>query len=416
MKEVKNKDEYKDIEEIDAYFKDVKKKGFPTRIFFIIILLLIVGGCIYYYMVIDSPKNIILNVLNDKFSNIKIDYNNYETINYDYSFDMNIITNNKEYIETSNILNQLAITGTSGIDFNNKKTFTTVNTFYKQKELLSFDAYYENDNYMYIKIDDLYDKVIKTKISDEEQEELNNSYQKTDMDTLEKVIKSLTNIIIDTINSIEYKKTYTKLNDEYVKKINLVIDEKIMKDFYNRLLNDKDFIENYSKLEGINESTLKDKINKEIANLEEYTETINLYVSILDNEFIMLESIIDKDKLVITKEKDEYNYKIYENSIIEYQGYVSIEKEDKECEISISIEDIEEELNIELNLDLSYEYNQEVNSLDTNDAIEYESLTENDMNKITNNLLNNKNFVDLMEDISSLLESETTQETYYQTT
>jgi len=396
QQEIKPKD-YKDKEEIDAYFKDVKRKGFPIKFFFFLLILLMFGGIAYYYFVIDSPQNILLVTAKNTFANIKIDNTQYDTINYDYELDINLLTNNKEYIDVTNIINKFYLTGNVGIDKNNDKTYAKLNAFYEQKSLLTIDGYYQNDNYVYIKLNNLFDKVIKTKIDKEA-----TTSNEIDTETLEKTINSLATIVIDTLKNAELKKEYTKLNKTIAKKVTLTIDEELTKELYNNMLSNKEFMENYSKLQGMTETEMKESINEDIDNLEDFTEKTYLYVTPLENEFLMIEVIEDEDRTVITKENDEYNYKIYTDSIIEYQGYISFEKEDNNYEITFTSENIEEEISFEINLDLSYEYNTNIDSLDTTNAIGSESLTEDDGTKIAEKLIENEAFVDLVEDFASI--------------
>jgi len=411
QQEIKPKD-YKDKEEIDAYFKDVKRKGFPIKFFFFLLILLMFGGIAYYYFVIDSPQNILLVTAKNTFANIKIDNTQYDTINYDYELDINLLTNNKEYIDVTNIINKFYLTGNVGIDKNNDKTYAKLNAFYEQKSLLTIDGYYQNDNYVYIKLNNLFDKVIKTKIDKEA-----TTSNEIDTETLEKTINSLATIVIDTLKNAELKKEYTKLNKTIAKKVTLTIDEELTKELYNNMLSNKEFMENYSKLQGMTETEMKESINEDIDNLEDFTEKTYLYVTPLENEFLMIEVIEDEDRTVITKENDEYNYKIYTDSIIEYQGYISFEKEDNNYEITFTSENIEEEISFEINLDLSYEYNINIDSLDTTDAIDTESLTEEDENKIVEKLLENEAFVNLIQDYSSISSpSLFTPQLYFQTT
>ena len=414
MKDVNKQNEYKEKEEIEAYFGDAKKSSFPIGLLFIIFIFLITGVCVYYYFIIDSPKNIFLTTLKDKFSEIKLDYTNYNTINYDYSLDINVETNNKEYLDIIGILNQISINGYTDIDINNKKNYTKLNTLYQDKDLFNFEVYSENSNNIYLKLNNVYDKVIKSKIEKEIDED--NTYDKKEIVLLERIINSLTDVIIDTLKDADYLKEYTSLNDTVVKKITLIIDKQFKESFYNNLLNDNDFITNYSKLEGITEEEVIEKIRKEKSSLREESDEISLYLSILKNDFIMLDISSDNSKVTIIKENDKYNYKIYNDSIIKYQGYVSIISNDNDYKINITYEDIEEELSFEINFNVSYEYDNDINSLDTTNIIDYEDLTEEDMNQIMLNLMSNSIMMSLIEDINNILSTNNIDSKNYQTT
>lgn len=415
MKEVKNK--YKERDEIEVYFSDAKKKSFPIGIIFVLLILILIGGCAYYYFVIDSPKNIFLTGLNKVSNNIELDDTTYEKTNIDFSLDLNLITNKKDYIELTNIINEMSITGNFGIDFTKKEETINIKALYEEKDLFGVTGYITKDT-MYMKLDNIFDKVLKDELTEEDIKDLNetfNNYEEEDKST-KIVIESLIEHFTKTLKEANYTKEYVELDDTYVKKITLLIDKEFIKNFCNKLLNDQEFIENYSKLEGITESELKEKINIEINNLENETCEISLYLSIFENEFIKLELIFNEERITITKENKELAYKYYESSIIKYQGYVSIEKNDNNYQISFSLEDIEEEMTIEVNLNATCEYNKELEILDTTNAIDIDSLTEDDYNKVIENITNNETLNDLYEDFISLFVIYTEEENYLQTT
>ena len=404
MKKVVNNDEYKEKDEIDAYFSDAKKKSFPIGIIFLLLLLIIIGGCAYYYFVLDSPKNIFLTILNNTLTDIEENNSDYEKVNIDFSLDTNMITNNQEYIEMVDILNEISLSGNIGEDLTSKKIYLQLNTLYEEKDLLGMDIYYEDD-ILYLQLNNLYSKVIKESLSEEDKTNINETFENYDYNLQKQLTESLSKNIAESLKNANYTKEYVELNNTYVKKITLLIDKKLMEDFYNKLLDDELFMESYSTLEGITESKLSEKINEKIDNLDEKISKISLYLSILKNKFSMLELITEKERITIIKEDNEYNYKYYEYQIIKYQGYVTLEKNNNNnYKVSFSIEDIEEQLNIELNLDLSYEYDKDIKKIDTTNAIDSNSLTESDINEISTNITKNETLNKLIEDIIALEE------------
>lgn len=399
---------FKERDEIDTYFSDAKKKSFPIGIVFFLLILVILGGCAYYYFVIDSPKNIFLTAINNKLSNIKLD--DYEKVSIDFELDTNMMTTDKELVDTFNILNKISLTGNISEDLNNKTAYLKLNALYEEEDLLGMDMYYEK-NTVYLKLNNLYDKVIKSDLTEEEISDMNDSFENYDKELQNKLVSSLKKNITETLKNANYTKEYVELNETYVKKLNLIIDDNLLKDFYNKLLNDDDFIESYSKLVEITESELKEQLEDEIDNIDpDYKLTISLYLSILKNEFTMLELINEDSRIVINKENDEYNYKCYELDIIKFQGYASLVKNnEKEYELFFSLDAIEEQLNIEFNLDLSYEYDLEIDKLDTSNAKNVDDLTDEDINKILTNITNNKNLNKLITDINALMPETTTE-------
>ena len=157
---------------------------------------------------------------------------------------------------------------------------------------------------------------------------------------------------------------------------------------------------------GISKSDVKDELNEIIDNLDNNEITINLYLSILKNKFIMFETIESDERTIITKEENKYNYKIYNNSIIEYQGFIEVIKNNHTYEISCSLDNVEEELSVILNLDISFNSDRSIEKLNINNTINYQDLTEQDGNEILNNLEKNKTILSLFEDINSLYQEE----------
>jgi len=173
----------------------------------------------------------------------------------------------------------------------------------------------------------------------------------------------------------------------------------------------------YSKSLDITKEELKKQIN-EIKNEFKQDDTIeiSLYLSIINNDFIELELIYNDIRITLTKENNEINYKYYDSLIIKYQGYISIKEENEHYQVSFSIEDIEQEMTIELKTSIKLEFNQDIDILDTNNAVDINSLTEDDYNKITTNISNNENLKNLLEDFISLFAIYAEETNYLQTT
>jgi len=402
MSKIKSKEEFKERDEIEEYFGEIKNKSFPSWIFLILFLFVIIGILGYYYFIIDNPKNILSTALNKTFLTNTNNISKYNNINYEFNLDTNIITTNEEYIGTSNIIKEIAYSGVGKIDLINKENITKLNTFYKGNKLLNIDLY-SKDNNIYLQVEELYDKVIKF---NNETTNKNSQEYNVEIDNFKLLVNSLKEELALILNKSSYQKEYTKIDSNYVKKITLIIDKKFQEKLYNNLLNNNDFLKSYSKLMGISKSDVKDELNEIIDNLDNNEITINLYLSILKNKFIMFETIESDERTIITKEENKYNYKIYNNSIIEYQGFIEVIKNNHTYEISCSLDNVEEELSVILNLDISFNSDRSIEKLNINNTINYQDLTEQDGNEILNNLEKNKTILSLFEDINSLYQEE----------
>ena len=365
---------------------------------------MLIGGCGYYYFVIDSPQNMFLTILNTLSNKLEIKENNEEIINFDFSLDLNLLTPKKEYIDITNIINELAITGNIGIDSSKQEEYLSLNALYQEKDLFGFSSYFTKKE-MYLKLDNIYDKILKSSFTEEEIKEIDKMYEVTDIEyeNTEKLIESLIDNALKVLKDAKYTKTYEKLDKTYVKKLNVLVDTELLKEFYNNLINDSNFIESFSKLENITEEKTIKRFTNIKNNLDDEELELTIYLSILNNEFIKLEYTYDDIRLVLTNDINEIKYKYYEEDIIKYQGYVYFKDNESNYQISLSLEDIEAELVVELNSEIEIKHGDKINSLDTTNTKTIESLTENDYNKIDSNIAANETLDKLITDIMELI-------------
>ena len=416
MKAVKNK--YKEKDEIEAYFSDAKRKSLPVGVVFFLLILIIISGCAYYYFIIDSPQNIFLKLLNQLSTNIEVRETNYDQTNIDFSLDLNLLSPKKDYVDLINIINELSINGNIGIDPNKQEEYLSLNAQYQEKDLFGISSYFTKKE-MYLKLDNIYDKVLKSNFTDEEMKEIEKMYEVTDKENenTDKLIESLIDNISKVLKDAKYTKTYEKIDKTYVKKLNVIVDTNLLKEFYNNLINDSNFIESFSKLENINEEKTIKRFTDIKNNLKNKKLELIIYISVLNNKFIKLEYNYDDIRVVLTKDINEIKYKYYEEDIIKYQGYVYFKDNESNYQISLSLEDIEAELTIELNSEINIKQGDKINLLDTTNTKTIESLTENDYNIIEKNIANNEILNKLITDIMELINPyPTTEDNSLQTT
>ena len=398
MSKVINKEEFKERDEIEEYFAAVKNRSFPIGILFVFILLLIIGGLSYYYFVIDSPKNIFLTVLN----NLKTDYQLKEKINYEINVDTNIETTNQKYIDIVNIINNVAIKGQGGVDLTVNEIYSKLDTYYKGETLVSLTGYSKLDKSIYLKSDELFDKIIKIETSKSKEESINKEYN-IKKDNLEILTNSSIDILMPLLNTAEYKKEYINLDNKLVKKVSITIDKQFNELFYQKLLSNNEFLNSLSKLAGISRDKLEKDIQELKNNLTNDIASITLYVSILDNKFIRLDIEDTNEKFILIKEDNKYDYKIYNEEIVKYQGTFELNKVNNDYDIAILHKDVEKDLNIKINLELTLEYDKEINTLDIKKTINYKELTENDITKITNNINKSNSIKTLIDDVTLII-------------
>ena len=299
------------------------------------------------------------------------------------------------------IINQFKLSGTIGIDNNLNELNGIIK--YKDKQLLNYNILVDNgDNpAMYTRLLDLYDKTIKLELEKE-----NITDYDTNINDYKQIASSFKMVLNSSLENANYKKEYLKLNDEMVKKISLNIDELFLTNIYNKLLQDSLFINSYAKINNMTNEEVSDLLNKDISESKDNNETLNIYLSILKNEFIKFEYINAEDNLTIIKDNDKYNFDLSESFTSVYQGFVKITQVNNKNDLTLSLSLIEKELNIEANIEYLVDESKKTNTMDINNSVNLEELTEEETNKIMENLFKNEAFNLFLEDYQKIMPSD----------
>ena len=387
------------INEMDDSFVEPKKKPFGI-IFLILLLLLISGGIAYYYFILDNPKNIFTTAVNNIFDKVNFEETK-KNGTIDYNLNLNITSQNEELKGLFDIVNQFKLSGTIGIDNNLNELNGIIK--YKDKQLLNYNILVDNgDNpAMYTRLLDLYDKTIKLELEKE-----NITDYDTNINDYKQIASSFKMVLNSSLENANYKKEYLKLNDEMVKKISLNIDELFLTNIYNKLLQDSLFINSYAKINNMTNEEVSDLLNKDISESKDNNETLNIYLSILKNEFIKFEYINAEDNLTIIKDNDKYNFDLSESFTSVYQGFVKITQVNNKNDLTLSLSLIEKELNIEANIEYLVDESKKTNTMDINNSVNLEELTEEETNKIMENLFKNEAFNLFLEDYQKIMPSD----------
>ena len=382
--------------EIDDTFVEPKKKPIGA-IFLLIFLLLIIGGIAYYYFVLDNPKTIFTTAINKVFDKVNIeDPKRSGTI--DYSLNLNITSPNKEMKDILDIINQFKLSGNVSIDNNLNELNGIIN--YKDKQLLNYNILVDSGENpaVYAKSSDLYDKIIKIELEEDESTDYD-----TNINDYKQIVSSIKNALNSSLENANYEKKLVKLNNETVKKISLKIDEEFLVNIYNKLLQDNSFISSYANIKNMTNEEISDLLNKDITDAEGNNEILNLYLTSFKNEFLKFEYVSDKDSLTITKDNDKYNFDLSESYTSIYQGYVKLTEVNNKNNLTFSVSLIEEELNIDANIEYTIDETNKINFMDISDSVNLDELSEEETNKITENIFKNEAFNSLMEDVEKIM-------------
>lgn len=371
----------------------IKKKTSPIVVVALILLLLVIGGGLLYYFVLDTPKRIFNVAFNNLYEKVKSESKpaNLKYTNYDLS--LNAVTNNEKYKPYTELINNIKINATSGLNDNNQFILNGMIN-YNDGELLNINLLYEN-NTSYLKVSNLLDKAIKIDLSKDEDEENYNPDFNTD--DYNQIVDSVLNAYKSSLEKANYKKELVSLDGKKVKKFTLKIDGAFIESLYSNLSNDQGFLTNLSKITNKSTNEIVEEINKAVNEYENNDEEVSIYTALLNNKFIKLVFISDKNQLSITPNGDIYNYEIMENNKITYKGYVKYNKIATNSNLTFNIMMQDELTTITFNCSTIAVDN--IEPLDISNAIDYESLTQEDYAKIQENANKNQTFQTFLNDI-----------------
>lgn len=376
-----NKDIVVDREMDDDTFKEPKNTHTGT-IILILLLVILLGGGIYYYFVLDNPK-MIFKVFTKEITKMipYEEYSGYDEFNITYDIDATINDAMGKDNKIYNIINKVGFKGRIGYDKDKKMSSLVMNNTYDD-ELLPVIKMLVTDDDMYVNIEEVYDKTIKIeKILDKDGSSNNSSVTIDDY-------KYLFQKDIDTFKSgldnANYRKEYVKLDDKYVKKITLVIDEEFRDKYNKTLLQDNEYTSIYKNVYG-EEFTQEDIFGD--ADIE-----LSIYLGILNNEFLMFEENDMSDsneQLKITKAIDKYNYEYSQDYTLMYSGSVQIKNNDKDTTALIVVNSLEDNYKLELKLNYNIDTSIGIDEVDTDTAVSYKDIVI-DEDSLLKKLLKNK--------------------------
>lgn len=376
-----NKDNVVDREMDDDTFKEPKNTHTGT-IILILLLVILLGGGIYYYFVLDNPKMIFKVFTKENTKMIPYEeYSGYDEFNITYDIDATINDAMGKDNKIYNIINKVGFKGRIGYDKDKKMSSLVMNNTYDD-ELLPVIKMLVTDDNMYVNIEEVYDKTIKIeKVLDKDGSSNNSSVTIDDY-------KYLFQKDIDTFKSgldnANYRKEYVKLDDKYVKKITLVIDEEFRDKYNKTLLQDNEYTSIYKNVYG-EEFTQEDIFGD--ADIE-----LSIYLGILNNEFLMFEENDMSDsneQLKITKAIDKYNYEYSQDYTLMYSGSVQIKNNDKDTTALIVVNSLEDNYKLELKLNYNIDTSIGIDEVDTDTAVSYKDIVI-DEDSLLEKLLKNK--------------------------
>lgn len=378
------------MEEMEI-FDDIKsgssKNGLAVAIIGILVLLILGGLGIWYYT--TNKADVMVNKIIDKVFD-GVTFKNEENSEITYDLSLNIKSENLES-EALDIINNTKIKGSIYINSKDKYTLINLGAIYEDKELLSFDAYY-NDNTIYLQEKSIYDKYVSINIPEELQTEINNMYtiNEKDINIVKKGIKNALKNALKEETFIK-EKVDTNINGKNTKanSLKLIINDENRKEILTKIskyLKDNDeFLDSMSNL---TDSTSQEIFNSLESLTENYTNTyttttIILYTTGITNELAKVDIKSEQNEKEVSRvvcESDTCDIQIINDG---EQMNMNILMNETSSTIKINGKMGEDDVSLTLNLKGNYN---KKDAPKINESVNIDEISEEDMNTIMTNL------------------------------
>ena len=376
------------MEEMEI-FDDIKsgssKNGLAVAIIGILVLLILGGLGVWYYT--TNKADVMVNKIIDKVLD-GVTFKNEENSEITYDLSLNIKSENLES-EALDIINNTKIKGSIYINSKDKYTLINLGATYEDKELLSFDAYY-NDNTIYLQEKSIYDKYVSINIPEELQTEINNMYtiNEKDINIVKKGIKNALKNALKEETFIK-EKVDTNINGKSTKanSLKLIINDENRKEILTKISNYlKDNDEFLDSMSNLTDSTSQEIFNSLESLTENYTNTyttttIILYTTGITNELAKVDIKSEQNEKEVSRvvcESDTCDIQIINDG--EQMNILM-----NETSSTIKINGKMGEDDVSLTLNLKENYNKK-DAPKINESVNIDEISEEDMNTIMTNL------------------------------
>lgn len=378
------------MEEMEI-FDDIKsgssKNGLAVAIIGILVLLILGGLGIWYYT--TNKADVMINKIIDKVFD-GVTFKNEENSEITYDLSLNIKSENLES-EALDIINNTKIKGSIYINSKDKYTLINLGATYEDKELLSFDAYY-NDNTIYLQEKSIYDKYVSINVPEELQTEINNMYtiNEKDINIVKKGIKNALKNALKEETFIK-EKVDTNINGKSTKanSLKLIINDENRKEILTKISNYlKDNDEFLDSMSNLTDSTSQEIFNSLESLTENYTNTyttttIILYTTGITNELAKVDIKSEQNEKEVSRvvcESDTCDIQIINDG---EQMNMNILMNETSSTIKINGKMGEDDVSLTLNLKENYN---KKDAPKINESVNIDEISEEDMNTIMTNL------------------------------
>lgn len=277
---------------------DNPKSSKVGLIVIIVLLLGIIGsGCFYAYNLFFGKKRIVSSLINTVYDKVDL------AIDEAYAYDKNssLITGDMSFntnIPDLEVLNSEKISYTFGLDYSNKRFQAGMKLEENNTSLIDAMLFIK-DNVAYTLLKDIYPSLIKNELSEdllgEVFESTNAGISKED---IKYINKSFKNILINSLDMDDFNKS-TKVIivngvDTKVNVLSYTLDNnnygKFIDSFIDNTVSDQKLLEIFAKISDSNVNEIKDSLNKskglDYSGVGDLSIVFDIYTKGLKNEFV----------------------------------------------------------------------------------------------------------------------------------
>ena len=403
----------------EPFIEKSKHRGLKLFITIILISALSFGGYYYYTNYYDNPTKKVDNIITEIEKKLSSNFDN-PIFNSDKAYKINGLIklginssdkSNEEFNNVFDLISNMQIGINGEIDGKNKINNINISSKYKDNKLIDGKIYTENNN-IYIKSDDIYNKYIFVDNIDEEVKELESNINLSD-------IKELTKSIINAVsNNLDNDKIETSTenitingNNTNANKYTIILKDKEINNFIANILTslkqDQTFINILNKLDK-NISNSLDEIINEIKESDEQKATYE--ISFYTVKDMLNEKLISiRQNISVENEKIGFNIDLIDNDTY----LINIKSNDINLSVRLVLNDkifnmdLDSEFEgIKINYTMNFNY-EEISTIikeDVSNSIKMEELTEEDSKLIAENIEKNEN----LQNFAKILEEEFT--------
>lgn len=384
-----------------------KKKSFKGLIVTIIIVLLVIagGGALFYFYEYKSASKRLEYLANNLFGfTEKVKQEKIELSSGKYELTLKAESNGEELSTKLN--------GTYGVDLKNKILDYTINvsSLNMNQELLPSELnleLYANDDKLYLYAKNFYDKYIYMDLP--EMNEIFEELAKEDKDYTD-IVNGINDALVKAVNTLETTQTVkdVEINDKKEKANVITIEftkknqEEFVTTFMDSIYENKELISELADLTETSEDELKDSIKEakdELDDMEYEDEemTIEIYSSLFGKELLGIKMFGENDEgddcsIELYAVEDGFTVEFIEDkeSILKAE-VISTTKEDsktvtEELKIDLTVKSDDDKFKISLDIKADDDVKPNVEKRDIKNSVKVEELTDDDYQKIYNNV------------------------------